>query len=595
MPNKRIDIDVNAQRAKQEIREVADTASRANEQIKKSMSVEDVEKTIELIKKQAEQRAKQIQQEYGAAYQGNMNEYLGMQSKLSRGQISSDEFEKYKSGYLQNQTEISSEEREELSENQRETNKLIQELIDLQDEKIREEIKRRQNNDDEFSKDGILSALFKKRSAIMKARMDATTDDELTDYNKQLEKVNKLIAKKTGTKIFADKITEGAQMGEQIMGGNVGGAAMRGLSKLGPYGMAAAAVLALVGGGVMAGNERDKTIGTLMSYRALGTNKDINKSLYEGKFTRYGMSDADFVNYRNSLLRNSGLAGQAGITNTYDAIRIEKGYGIDNVAGLSTYARQDKYSKSVADNIMEMLNVLSDIRDGSISVDDLTRANEKAQLMYQLQGSFVGRQEKFDQRQVLGLMTAFEKMGGEGKDQRAGSFIEGTLNAIREGGSSNLMMLKYQFAAQAHPELANNPAALNRIVEEGTDSNYLVSTLKGLKSMAGGNKQNQYFLFKEYFKGLTPSMRQKLLSAAGDDEILQNMLGQGLRSTGTFNQGEADAYAWQKTQMTEKLLADLKNEVKNAGHWLKDQFSKPIDVRIRNNAANVRETQITGN
>lgn len=610
--NTRIDVEVNTNRAQNQLRELANETTRVNNQVNNSGSsntgssnsnkASAVNSSIDLLRKQSSEREKEIRAQFEHLRRGNLNEYSEFENRHKRGNISDSEFEDYRQGFHESQVNSFTDENSELSENQRRTNELIEELISRQDENTRAEVTASQRDNSEFGgKGGILRGLFNERAELMEGRMGAETDGELSSYNKRLAKINKLIGKKTkGGSVTADTITEGANIGSQIIGGGGGQAALGMLSKAGPYGMAAAAVLALAGGGIMLGNTRDKELANLTSYRALGDRDKLNESVKEGKFTRYGMESDEYINKRKELLLASGNYKSGSVDNTYDAIRLERGYGIESVSNLSQFERQDKYGKSTSDNILEMLNVLAEIRDGSISVDDLTLANEKAGLMNRLQGNFTAVQEKFDNKSVLGLMTAFEKLGGEGKDQRAGDFISGTQNALREGGSKNLMLLKYQFAAQAHPELANDPAALSRMIEEGTDGDYMSQTLKGLKSLSGNNKQNQYFLFKEFFQssGLTASMRDKLMKAADSDEILGNIAGKGLTNSGSFNQSNADAYAYSKTQGTEEIWGDIKNEVSNIGDWFKDLFRSPVDVNVKNkdkSATTSSQPKIPGN
>src|SRR5690606_13466329 len=112
------------------------------------------------------------------------------------------------------------------------------------------------------------------------------------------------------------------------------------------------------------------------------------------------------------LQMSSGIGERGSSQYALESFGLEKGYGIQNVPGLSTFERADKYAKSMNDNIMEMLNVMVQIRDGSIKPNDLTLANEKAQLMYRMQASQSTRREQIDNKQILDTMAAFEMLGG---------------------------------------------------------------------------------------------------------------------------------------------------------------------------------------
>lgn len=595
--NTRIDVEVNTGNAKSQLRELANDVNRVNNQVNSAggsstsggASNQDKQSAASLLRQQSADREKQIRKEYENLRKSNFNEFDEFSQRHKQGKVSDTEFEDYRKGFHESQVGSFAEERDDINENTRRTNELLEELIGRQDEANNQADAAAQNSNAEFGGgggQGILQKLFGERSSLMQQRMEATSEEELSDINKRLSKVNKQISKKSGGAGIADMLTEAGQGAGSIMEGGGQGMMSTGmslLSKAGPYGMAAAAIAAAVGGAISLGNTRDKSTANLTSYRALGDREAINANIKNTDYTSYGIENAEeWTQKRKEMLMGSGRYQSASTTNTLNAIKMEKGYGIENVAQLSSMERQDRYAKTTSENIVEMLNVLGAIKDGSISKDDFTLANEKAGLMNRLEAGQVSRQEKFDSKQVLGLMTAFEKMGGEGKDQRAGDFIEGTLGAMREGGSANIMMLKHKFAMDAHPELANDPAALSRMIEEGNDPAYISASLKGLKNTAGGNKQNQYFLFKEYFKNLTPSMRAKLIDAGGDSEILGNIKGVGLGDSGIASMQNAGTYAKSKVQGTDELLNDISKSISNAGDWFKDFFRDPVDVNIRN-------------
>ena len=442
--NVRIDVEVNTSNAKNQLRELGSDVNRVNNQANSSSSssstssgsgrASDVQSAMGYLRQQSEAREKQIRQEYANMRAANMSELNDFTQRHAAGKVSDSEFNEYRQGFHENQVGSFVEEREALNDEQKRTNELLQELISRQDQNTQDTIEAQQRDNSEFTGGsggkGILQGLFEKRSALMESCMNATSEDELKDINKQLGRVNKDISKRAGGNGFADTITQGGQIGETIMsgdGGAMGSSALGMLSKAGPYGMAAAAIIGAAAGAVMMGNSRQKTAAQLTSYRALGDEKDINASIQNTDYTKYGLNAEEFTAKRRELLLASGRYQSGGSDYAMSAQKIEQGYGVESIAQLSGNERQDKYAKSTVDNLVEMINVLGEIRDGSISKDDFTRVNEKAQLMNSLQQYQTGKQEKFDQKQVLGLMTAFEKMGGEGKDQRAGGFIQGAM------------------------------------------------------------------------------------------------------------------------------------------------------------------------
>lgn len=573
--NTRIDVEINTQNAQQSLRQLANDVSRINNQINNQSSsstanvgsnrVSDVQSTINDLRAQLNKKEEQIRREFGDVRKSNLQELEDFTQRHKQGKISDDDFNQYREGFYNNQLDTFIQEREAVVEEQQRTNELIEELISRQDQNTQDQIESAQRDNSEHSPKGILRELFEKRSDLMQQRMDATSETELKRINKDLEKTNRQISKKSGGLSLSDTITRTGDIGETIASGDAGGMMGAGIGlmgKAGVWGLVAMAAYKIGDAVVGTLNERTKAVASLLPYRALGGNEAINQSISNTDYVRYGIEDqAAFLEKRKELLLSSGNYRAGSASNTMFAQKLEKGYGIESVAGVSSLERQDKYLKSTSENIVEMINVLGAIKGGSISKDDFTRVNEKVLLMNRLQQGQTSRQEKFDNNQVLGLMTAFTKMGGEGDDQRAGEFIEGTLGAMREGGSKNMMMLKHQFAMDANPSIANDPAALSRMIEEGTDPNYIVSTLKGLNKISGNNKQNKHFLYKEYFSNLTPSMREKLMKASESEDILGNIKGLGLGNAQIASEQSAGVYARQSVTGTDEIIGDIKKSV----------------------------------
>lgn len=591
----RIDISANANNVNSTLREVETNVDRVNSKVgtvnqanvtgtSKNLPANqnlDIQSQILYYRQQQEQKERQIKLQYSELRKINEEDFKKATRSFDAGELPEERYNYNKEQFNKSQIESYTTERDEKLTEAQKTNQLIEELIARQDKNSQDqiEVSQRDNTESEGGAKGILRQLFDKRSDLMAKRLDATSDEELRRLNKQLGRTNRDIQKRGGGNGMADVVTEGGELVGSVASGSQGsimGAGMGLLSKAGPWGMAAAAIIAAGTGITNSANARDKEISNLISYRSLGGRDVINKSVMETDYSKYGASNEEFINKRKELLLAAGNPYAGGTKNYQDVMNLERGYGVTSVAGLSTNERQDKYLKSTSENIIEMINVLTSIKNGSLKKEDFTLLNEKSQLMYRLQSGQVSRQEQFDNKQILGLMTAFEKMGGEGKDSRAGDFIEGTLQSMREGGSKNMMLLKTKFAIDAHPNLANDPAALSRIIEEGTDPKYIASTLAGLKNISGGNKQNEYFLSKEFFgpNGLTPSMREKLMKGGGDKEILDNIRGLGITTTNVASQTDAEKYAYEKTTGPEEFWSEFKKGINTMNLNLKEGFNK---------------------
>ena len=98
------------------------------------------------------------------------------------------------------------------------------------------------------------------------------------------------------------------------------------------------------------------------------------------------------------------------------------------------------------------------------------------------------KRDLVDTDSSLRMMAAWESIGLSGKGEKAGDFLSNTVRGMGEGGSDNEMLLKYEAAKQAHPELANDPAALRRFVRfNNDDPEYMNTYMQMVGEMTGGN------------------------------------------------------------------------------------------------------------
>lgn len=583
----RIDVQVNTQNAKNKLRELADEAKKSNidanrlEQTtntvgKTSTSTKDAAEEARRVAKELEKEKKaQIADEHRQLRRQNQEEFNERKRLNKSGKLSDEDFEEERKRFADAQMGSYMEERNEKRQVEEEQLRKLEEILDSLRQAEHYDGIQEQRDGDEFKSKGILADLFEKRSTLQSERLSANSEDDINNKTKELASVDKKISKLLGNKSgIADTVAQGGDLMSSVVSGGGMQAGMNILTKLGPWGMVAAATTAAAAGNVMRVGEITKATAPLASLRAQGGRDDIFNSNkpYRDSYHDMGMNDKDMMAFRYNLQMSSGIGSRGDAKYSVHAAALEKGYGIKDVAGLSTFERGDKYGKATSDNIVEMLNVLGQIRDGSIKPNDLTLANEKAQLMYRMQGSYASRHEKIDTKEIISNIAAFEKLGGSGKDWRAGDFIEGAYSGIREGGDKNQMLLKIQAAKEAHPELANNQVALSKIVEKGDDPEYLKSTLKMLKRITNGDEVSQYHLLKKYFPQLNVEQRESMIK--NPDFI--NSLGKKYSNSGLFNTSDALSYAEKNTALTDQLSAwssdsvnelteGVNNIVKNTG------------------------------
>ena len=618
----RIDVQVNTENAKNKLRELADEAKKnnidANRLEQSSSNIgnksainnsgrEAAEEARRVAKEIEREKKAQVANEHRELRKQNQEEFNEIRKKHRSGKISDDEYESERKKFQEAQLGSYADERAEKREIEQQQLKTLEEILDSLRQAEKGETIDEQRDGDEFKGKGILGELFERRSRLQAERLASNDEDEIRKKSEELRGIDGRIGKLLGNKggkwgsPLADTLTQGGDLVSTTMSGNAGAAAMSALSKAGPYGIAAAAIGAAIYGVISRVGGITTATAPLASIRAQGGRDDIRDAgmAYRGSFQNMGMNDKDQWQFRYDLAMSSGIGERGGAMYAAHAAGLEKGYGIKDIAGLSINERADKYSKATSDNILEMLNVLGQIRDGSIKPNDLTLANEKANLMVRMQSSQLSRREQFDTKEILSTMAAFEKLGGSGKDMRAGDFMEGAFAGVREGGDKNQMLLKIQAAKEAHPNLASNQVALAKIVEKGDDPAYLAAAVKMLKRITAGDEVSSYYLMKKMFPQLTVEQREMLHGANND--FFETLKGNKYSKANIYNAEDALSYAEKNTAWADQASAwssdaiddvteGVKNIAKNTSEMLERMSDKVVNFFGGNQPAKSNST-----
>lgn len=455
-------------------------------------------------------------------------------------------------------------------------------------QKIQREQRQEGNAEFESKKsEGILGKLLNERGSLNRDLITASTKSEQEAVQKRLKEVNGKISEiQAGAGQDGEGTIGGARMVSNAMHGNVGNIASSLLAKLGPWGIAAG----IIGGATIGlGTKGNQTLQSMYDLRALqGNGKDPNfingfrESLFGGAgrdLSSMGLSQMDMVAYAGKMARTSG--SMAGIdSRAFKSLTLEKGLGVQDLSQYAVFERQERNMQTVAENTLDLVNVMTSIDKSGLKKDDLTQLGEKLQTQNKVLSYQFQRQEVVSNKEATVLMGAFAKLGGSGADQRAGDFISKTMGAFGESGDANTMAYKYYLAKKAHPELANNPAALNRLVEQGTDLKYVQTGLTDMTSRYSGN--DQYFMFKRFFPGLTPDQRDKLMSLGKTGGISKMMEQYEQFKNNGLTQDVVEGMAKDNTTSMTKTEQLAENTLTEAQMKVAQGINKMIDVLTGN-------------
>jgi hypothetical protein len=456
---------------------------------------------------------------------------------------------------------------QELERINSETNEILEEIREAFTQRNREEREQKQRDDEEFEdrkSRGLLGQLMNERDQLNKNLITAESEEEQKRIQNRLKEVNKQITATQGGAAQDPKgdIVGNARMVSGIMGGNMGGAAMGMLSKLGPWGMAAGIVGGATLGLGLSGNNLLQSIYGLRAFKGASQNEGFVDNFRERTFggagrdlATLGFSQKELVDYTRGMATQTGTMDKAS-DKAFDAMLTERAFGVQNLQQFSVFERQNRDMQSIANNTLEMINVLSSIDKSGIKPDDLTQLQEKLTVQNKIMSYQFQKQESVSTRESTALMAAFSRLGGSGSDQRAGDFISGTLGAFGEGGDPNMMAYKFYLAKKARPELRGNPAALSKMIEEGTDLQYVQTGLTDLTTRFQG--QDLYFMMKKFFPNLTPEQRDKLVELGRKGMIMEEVQNFGKSSKG-FDKDDVETLASNNVSEITRLQAEFNN------------------------------------
>ena len=564
MPVTRIDVEVSTDRAKQKLRELREEAIKSGidpsgitPKVDSKTHTESYSPNIDrgvklIIDRITNKGLDDISSKYTEIRRNSDIDIRNARRDFGSNKISSEDFDKKLTEYRANKAKADTDEEKEKNDYLKQQTEKLNSIL----EELR--VKRTEDNKDETKNvgrgKGMLEELFEKRNRLKGEQFSATSEHDIKSKGKEIDKVDKEIEHLLGRKShMLHGINEAGQIGGELLEGNLGGASSSVMQLLSGMGGTAAlvaasvtAVAAVFGTAFMHGQELEKNASGLFALRSQGNKDDIIQNTLHSGAWAYGMDAETFMDEQLKLARTSGHSNDLQ-KRTMQSLALEKGYGLENSGQYSKLDRQNKEGKTSDETLLEMLNVLTGIKESGVTATDLTLINEKAATMFRLEGSVTSRQEKFETKDIVGIMAAFNKLGGSGADQRSADFIENFMNAGREGGGNqNLELLKYEAARRVRPDLANDAYALSGIVEEGTDPQYMKAYFDVLKESGGGNKQQEMFIRKLAYQGLTFDQRGML-----DKLDFGTMLGKGYGAGGPFSMSNADLSAKANTTVSQ--------------------------------------------
>lgn len=446
-----------------------------------------------------------IRQEYNELRELNRNDYNDAVNQRAGGQITPEEFNQRRTDYQEANSELDKQEAEELKQVDKDSNlqlRLIYRLLKENDQRRRE---KGQNDADEFN--GATPSAIHQRISDLEAQRDASTNDaeraslqqQIDEANRQLNESRNNGGENGGGGGHGMSLRGLGQAGQAAASGDFMGASTGLMGALGsnPYALIGTAIIGGIVGFMMNGDKVRENLEVAAAARGMGmTAGGTNLSMSDQLTDQYnligslGKSPDEIATMMGTKVQASKVGGESLARRTLDDFAFQKGFGAD--AGIfNEFERFNQGQKESTEIALDVLNTLDSIQQSQLKEGDLATLSEKLQSQNVIMSIQRQKTDSTDSAAALRLLAGFESIGLSGKGEKGGDFLQRTISGLGESGNDNLMMLKYQFMSEVHPELMNDPAEMQKALKyQNSDPEYIKHSLSRIKEMSGGNKMN---------------------------------------------------------------------------------------------------------
>jgi hypothetical protein len=468
-------------------------------------------------------KQEQVKSEYAEVRQSNLAEFKEQEEKFSRGEISKKEFKKQKELFEGAQSEATSQEQKELAEIEKEMNMhlrlIVREMVDKR-KLDRERSQRDKKEFEEGGKGGLYGTLVQENKDLQKQRLTAQSQEDLDDINARIAANKERMREMDGGGARGGKGGEDgtginySQLAQSIASANLAATSIQtGRAAGGLLGgsKGATATASVIAAAYALLSQSDQVyaagqgVGSLRGSGYSGSTQmfsliDQAQGNYgTGMATSMGLNPQDFLKAAEIKGRETGIAGPDILRRTLEDLQFNKAFGAD--AGIfNSFERFTTQQREATDISLDVLNVLTSINESSLKEGDLATLTEKLQTQQTLMSIQRTKRDIVDVDSSLRMLAAFESIGLSQKGEKSGDFLAQTIQGLGEGGGDNLMLMKYEAAKRAHPDLAYNPAELRRFVRFNSDDpKYIEQFMKMSGDWTQGNQMARDDLLYSFF------------------------------------------------------------------------------------------------
>jgi hypothetical protein len=529
-----------------------------------------------------------VRQDFKDIRNSNRADYEEDKKKYERGDLNAKEWQKSQENFIKNNKELDSQEKAEIRDLQIEQNATLRELLDEFRQQNDNTEERQQRDNDEFDNGGSGSVSGDDDSKGGKGSKGGSGSGSTSDEDDEDDEDGAKSKDNQGTGQFGAGLRQATlgvargdvsstmQGGIEMAGGMIGGKAG---AALGVAGLVAMLVKEFAANG----EKIQEAIGQTSAMRgARGGDADRNNKFFQSQISgisgddslgKLGLDSEKFAEIINQKALASKIAGGDVMGRAKDDYAFNKGFGAD-VGMFSQFERFTKNQEDATTIGLDVLNTLTSIDKSSLKEGDLSTLSEKLASQQTIMSLQRSKRDIVDNDAALQILSAFEKIGLSDKGEKGGDFLSQTIQGLGEGGSENAMLLKYEAAKRANPDLANDPAALRRKVKFNSDDpKYMKESMKLMGEVSGGSDMALEDILYTMFPNLNEKDLEMYKKAAGGDKgFIDSLSGIGIDKSrkGTLNKetmyedakssvGEVQTLTKDFGNMTQELFVNLKS------------------------------------
>lgn len=539
----------------------------------------------------------QISSEHSKIRESNVREFSESRKKFESGDMSQEDFSKSQKTFKEAQGESASSEKKELLEAEKEMNRhlrlIVREMVDGR--KInREKAQRDRKEFGEGASGGLLGGMVSENRQLKKEKLSAKTAEEAQELEERIQSNKDRMQEiegggKDGKEGGGWSSGEIVGLGQAISQANIQSAGMRGLSGGGKMmgaaktGAAAAGIFAIAYGLISAGDKVMESSQGVGAMRGRGFTSTQSAALARdealtgggGMGGSIGLTPDQVLQEANKKGKASGVVGTDIMRRTMEDITFQRAFGED-AGQFSQFERFTTSQEESARIGLDVLNVLTSIDESSLKEGDLATLGEKLQTQTTLMGIQRTKRDLVDTDSSLRMMAAWESIGLSQKGDKSGDFLSQTISGLGEGGGDNLMLLKYEAAKQAHPELQNDPAALRRFVKfNNDDPAYMNQFFKMTGKMTRDNQMAQDDMLYSFFNPQSEydmTLYERAMKDGDFSGFLTGEKGIQKKRKGTLSTGYAQQESESMSGGLKSLISTVMAEVGNVGVQLQEFF-----------------------